>query len=1002
MSLGSFRHDKHVIKIKFVNENTIKFTLLILMISSFLIPNIDFSYSIMSWTEIPIMNYIRLFVLIISCSYLPGSSILNLLNLRLETIKKYNINIKMFKITAYPLISFSTLGIVAMLFDFFNFSRSNIILSLICFVIILVLFDFFMQFLKRPRQKTNSSLTEMKISRTSIIFIIIIIAIIISSFQIFIASKYLLETDAMKSASYSYFVGSKSSESLFRVSSAFWGYITFSLSILCGIPAINLLAFLFIFSYLYVTTFYIFLKVILSDLGKKYVLLSIIIFLINSCLFLGFEINTGRFHTSPLAEYGYFYFTYKSFSFYSLFISLTLFIIGCRERKVDNNRKSNILLLFSAFFLLVSLMIYYLPIIPGILFIISYIISNKKLKRKFNILFTFFLFFSILFIILDILCYFCFSWYSIWWLMKFLGTGPIFESGSDFFRLANNALLFYLLLAIFLSFLKFFDILLRKRRKISTMIRNYYPQQKKRIFFIIVIILFSSLLFYIFYFQHYFLYSTLDINYIRSQNPIIHTTIQTYDMTFFNFYISYLISQIGIFGVLSLFLGYFSYNKNSSLFKTLTFWFIFLIINASLLLYRIWILNPSQLLIGFPPENLADSLYWFERNWFCLIVPTSILSAIGLIELVAWIQRLKSKVNVYFKLKQNKRRLLSFFNSFFLNLLFFFLIFTSFSRIAINGFYWYNVPWYIQDDEAQILGWTSKNIPSNSNILLTGKDDRNFQRYLNIIAFSNYYLLAEEIEKAKLNYQLQYENLYKWYAMINNNRDVSLLDEVDFRKNVILLNDTDDIGYSLIENLFPVPQTNGSLSFWIKTNTTGAGGLYLSIYGESINQRILFYMNYGNYYHYNDSGICYTNATYNANEWNFYRINFDCKLKYWNLFINGMQINNSQSGKFNLEFIGQPMSFSKIQINTDTTNKNYRVYLDAFNFTWSPATKENNFDEGIFTTNDILIPYLHLQNIQYFIVKREYESQYQELINNYFLIKLYEYGNFAIYTSNDI
>lgn len=1002
MSLSFIKNNRHVIKMKFINENTIKFILLMLMIASFLIPNVDFSNSIISWSEIPIMNYIRLFVLIISCAYLPGSCILNLLNLRLDNIKKYNIDIKIFKITIYPLISFPVLGIIAMIFDFFDISRSIIILGLFCFIIILVLLDFLIQYLKEPTKKIDFSLVEMEIGKTSIIIFFIIIAIILSSFQIFIESKYLLETDAMKSASYSYFIGTKNSGSLFRLSSAFWGYITFSLSTLCGIPAINLLAFLFIFSYLYVTTFYIFIKVILSDLGERFALLSILIFLINSCLFLGFEINTGRFHTSPLAEYGYYYFTYKGFSFYILFISLALFIIGCRERKKENNRKSNIYLFFSAFFLLVSLMVYYLPIIPGIMFIISYFLSNKNKKIDFNILFTFFSFFSILFIILDIFCDFCFSWYSIWWVMKFIGRGPIFESGTDFIRLIYNALFFYLILAIILSFLKLFDFLMRKRRIISTMVRNYYSKPKKKLFFIIVIILFSSLLFYIFYFQYYFLYSTLDINYIRSLDPIIHTIMQTYDMSFFNFYFSYLISQIGIFGIVAVFLAYFSYTKNSSLFKTLVYWSIFLIIGASLLLYRIWLLNPSKLIIDLPPENLADALYWFERTWFCLIIPTSILSAIGLIQLRSWMEKVKLKINVYFKLKQSKLRLIAFFNSFFLNLMIFFLIFASFSRVAINGFYWYNVPWFIQDDEAQILGWTSENIPSNSNILLTGKDDRNFQRYLNIIALSKYYLLEEEMDISKLNYEFLDENLYEWYTSTSTYREVNLLDEVDFRKNVILLNDINDFGQALIENLFPVPQTNGSISFWLKINTTEAGGLYLSIYGESINDRILFYMNYGNHYYYNDSGLCYTEVYYNPNEWNCYQINFDCNLGYWNLFINDIQINNSRSEKLNLEFRGHPINFSRIQINTDTINKDYRVYLDAFNYSWLPVTTENNFDEGILTENDILIPYLNLQNIHYFILKQEYESQYQELIDNYYSIKLYQYGNFVIYKSIEL
>jgi len=118
--------------------------------------------------------------------------------------------------------------------------------------------------------------------------------------------------------------------------------------------------------------------------------------------------------------------------------------------------------------------------------------------------------------------------------------------------------------------------------------------------------------------------------------------------------------------------------------------------------------------------------------------------------------------------------------------------------------------------------------------------------------------------------------------------------------------------------------------------------------------------------------------------------------------MNGIRINESLSGKSDLEFKGNPANFSRVQISTTTSGKDYRIYFDAFNFSWAPISNETDFYDRILNDIAKLIPHLTTNNIQYFILQKQYIDEYQELLDYFYRTKLYQYGNFIIYQSTEI
>ena len=105
------------IKINFITEDLIKFLFFIFMTISLVIPPISSPSTVIVWKEIDILNYLRAIIFLIGLTFLPGACLYNIFLNRSALEKKFNIEPFFLKITFYPLLSFSFLGISVLILD---------------------------------------------------------------------------------------------------------------------------------------------------------------------------------------------------------------------------------------------------------------------------------------------------------------------------------------------------------------------------------------------------------------------------------------------------------------------------------------------------------------------------------------------------------------------------------------------------------------------------------------------------------------------------------------------------------------------------------------------------------------------------------------------------------------------------------------------------------------------------------------------------------------------
>ena len=136
------QNKKEIKSIKFVNENTIKIVLTILMIISFFsVPNMT-SEVIIEWSRIPYQNIIRSSIFLLGSIYLPGSSIYKLFLEKIDVPKKLNVEPFLIKITLYPLISFSLLGTSSLILESLGLQRQYFSVTLLAIILSLIALDF--------------------------------------------------------------------------------------------------------------------------------------------------------------------------------------------------------------------------------------------------------------------------------------------------------------------------------------------------------------------------------------------------------------------------------------------------------------------------------------------------------------------------------------------------------------------------------------------------------------------------------------------------------------------------------------------------------------------------------------------------------------------------------------------------------------------------------------------------------------------------------------------
>lgn len=248
--------------------------------------------------------------------------------------------------------------------------------------------------------------------------------------------------DRWRAISSASLIGSGDFGSSHKTYTKYWGCVSFGLSVLCGIPYINTNVLLFPFLYLSITSIYLLTKILLKNMNEKFCVLSSIFIVV-------------MFDPIKLI----FQFSFHSFAFFTLFISLTLFLLVIKS---DNSGKRSkltteniIILVLSSLFLVQSLMTYILPALMGLVIIFLYCLFSTNFKRYLKVLLIFYFIFIIILIILDLIASNFFSFWSLQFLSGFSGILFNFMSVRPYsLRITFTSLLFYtfLLSSFFLLF----------------------------------------------------------------------------------------------------------------------------------------------------------------------------------------------------------------------------------------------------------------------------------------------------------------------------------------------------------------------------------------------------------------------------------------------------------------------------------------------------------------------------------------------------------------------
>ncbi|MBA7546481.1 hypothetical protein ES705_38873 [subsurface metagenome] len=145
-----------------------------------------------------------------------------------------------------------------------------------------------------------------------------------------------------------------------------------------------------------------------------------------------------------------------------------------------------------------------------------------------------------------------------------------------------------------------------------------------------------------------------------------------------------------------------------------------------------------------------------------------------------------------------------------------FIVVSVFSNSIIAGMHFNNETYKtINDEEVQVIGWITENLPSNSNILV---DRGQINKFLKPITTNRPYLINEEVKMAISN-----DNRYGISHKTDANCSIDYIEKFGNYDNVIDILDNNSIGSVSIDiNLFSEIRY-ASVEFFIKTTNTSKG-----------------------------------------------------------------------------------------------------------------------------------------------------------------------------------
>jgi len=978
--------NKKLLKFRFLSENSIKVILMIFMSITIFIPPISFSTTIIDWNQVGFFNYFRAISFLIGLLFLPGANLFKIFFPKNTLHERFKVEPFIIKITLYPLLSLIFLGTSVLILDQIGFLRESI--TIILFLLILGLFfsDFIIQ--KLRNNKIEMNIIEINISKYTFMILVIAFAVLLISLGIGINAKYLIPGDSWRGISSAIYIGTSDPSPINNryYYAIFWGFISFGLSILSGLPYINTNVMLTPFCYLSVISIYLFIKAILYDYKEKYsVLASILIITFSSLIYTtGLEVD----NTSPLIQDFVFFFRFKSYALFLLFSSLALFFIISKTNKTSSFKTKHILktedfkiIILGALFLIYSYIIYFLPLLAGFFLIFLYCLFSDKKKHNFRIFFHFIFFLFLFFIFFDVLTNF------------FLSDLLLIEI-NQFFKIAPNlvdipknirGLLINFILGTIIIFYIIFQILYIKyyNPKKESKYRKNLPQKKflkskirsrikinPKIIFISFLIIFSLFLI------------------IEIHNIILDKFFSDYNLgekDFFAFYINLIFVNIGFIGILAIYLSYFCFKTNKKTFYVLISWILTSLILASILIFKIYFIDyPFTIPQDISRKDYHMMTYWFSRVWYYSIPAFSIISSIGLINLM----KKRKKIHLI-----KKRILRKIFDLSSISI----LISLSFSSFILGGMYWactYKSGYSgCSDSEAQIVGWISENLPKNSKILI---DSYNMKDYIRKITEMPTFFIWEEINKILDNLKLDID--YE----IDNLCNLSILDDYNGEKNVLKLEDNNQSGRIFMLMNFKYATQYGMIRFIMKsTNSSKSSFITLNNDAVTIEMR-----ENGLYYHNNNTTFKIANIE--NDYWYKIKIKFSSNYTtYGNLnqFQWAIKINDTVHGPY--DFRNNNTEINYLKFYTSFEDSNWTMYFNNMTFSGISPFSGISMFKYIFK-HLLIIDYLKSRNFTYYIhyddininskIKEKIDVE-KELIEGFYNNLLYRYKNISLYAS---
>jgi len=969
INMKEFEYSSISLKFRVINENSINFIVIILMIITFFIPPVPNSEMIIEWSRISLLNLFRAIIFLIGCSIIPGSCIFKIFFPNNTIHQRFGVDPIIVKLVFYPLLSFGMLGSLTLILDLFGLQRMYF--SMILFLSILIAYSLSLILQIRRGKKIFLNNTKVILSKSSLLIMFLAISIIIITLTIHLKAKYHIDEDLYRILDFTDFIGRQDTElgDYFYYYTPYWSYITFSISTLSGIPAINISVMLSPLIYLSITSLYLLMRSLLIDFKKIYAILSVIFAVSFSYLFYFINPQIEGELTSLFTYDAFLVFRYKSFATILFTISIALFLVLIKKRndthvKILKQKIENLLLIaLAAFFLIQSLMIYYLPVIPALLLILILLVVNGRNIHFLKTYLIFISFLTIFFIFFDIVAKNVFSWKIISQVFYFLNE-PRYLSELNFeTRLFINSCLCYLLLIGFL----FLNLLFYKiRLKFGSLVvkRNKNSKNNAKFIFFLISLIFLG-----------FLVLEIILNLIRTIRGLSN----------FTFILHLFFYNLGFIGIFGIFMMYFCYKKRRKLFYILFSWFVFLMGVAFSLFFYYYVKDSFINLYNLPKHDFFLMTYWFNRIWHYTIIPLSIFASIGLIKIIIYYNSRNFKIR-YKVLK-----------SFPIAILISTIVFFSISNTIIASVKLYNYFRILTDEEAHIINWVSQNTPRDSKFLC----DRDLLvRRIKDITRRDTNRIHRVMEEG-----LQYLECPDVISTASSNCSIQLIEEIFNRKNVLEFVDHNPNGSAEVQFKFFSYQNKGSIEFYMQTSNKSKS-LWLNFSSYEYALGFSLQIKNGGFYYFNGSTFKKISEI-TDNDWYKMKFDFECSDSSYsglNQYHWKVAINQSEFGEYS--FVNNVSNIGFLSIGTSLLHFDYKVLVNDLNANWNPDFK---IEYCLFDYLKIFA-YLKVSNYRYLILSKE-NTEYKEkaeeyidinndLISKFYKNKLYEYQDLVIYSNN--